>query len=135
MCSIIRSSRIQTRVSATPISDRNGQDGSRVGEVLPSERKVEVAIARRGFRCVQSSVLHESRHGSRRLQFQIGTDKTDLALEKYFLLNEKLRLQLRAEAFDVFNHPFFTNPDTGLGDSNFRSERTRRISRWRSTSF
>jgi hypothetical protein len=48
-----------------------------------------------------------------------GTDKTDLALEKYFLLNEKLRLQLRAEAFDVFNHPFFTNPDTGLGDSNF----------------
>ena len=48
-----------------------------------------------------------------------GTDRTDLALEKYFLLTEKFRMQLRAEAFDVFNHPFFTNPDTGLGDSNF----------------
>lgn len=48
-----------------------------------------------------------------------GTDRTDLALEKYFLINEKIRTELRIEAFDVFNHPFFTNPDTGLGDSNF----------------
>lgn len=48
-----------------------------------------------------------------------GTDKTDLALEKYFAVNERLRTEFRFEAFDVFNHPFFTNPDTGLGDSNF----------------
>jgi hypothetical protein len=48
-----------------------------------------------------------------------GTDKTDFALEKYFLFTEKLRAQFRIEAFDVFNHPVFTNPDTGLGDSNF----------------
>ena len=48
-----------------------------------------------------------------------GTDKTDLGLEKYFSINEKIRAELRIEAFDIFNHPFFTNPDTGLGDSNF----------------
>ncbi len=48
-----------------------------------------------------------------------GTDNTDLSLQKYFVLKERWKLQLRGDAFDIFNHPYFTNPDTGLGDSNF----------------
>lgn len=48
-----------------------------------------------------------------------GTDNTDLSLQKYFLVGERWKIQLRGDAFDVFNHPYFTNPDTGLGDSNF----------------
>jgi len=48
-----------------------------------------------------------------------GTDNTDLSLQKYFLLNERFKVQIRGDAFDVFNHPYFTNPDTGYGDSNF----------------
>jgi hypothetical protein len=48
-----------------------------------------------------------------------GTDNTDFSLQKYFTFSDKLKLQVRGEAFDVFNHPRFTNPDTGLGDTNF----------------
>jgi hypothetical protein len=48
-----------------------------------------------------------------------GTDRTDLSLEKTLELHERWRVQVRGDAFDVFNHPYFTNPDTGLGDSNF----------------
>ena len=48
-----------------------------------------------------------------------GTDNWDMALQKYFNFNDRIRLQLRIESFDVFNHPRFTNPDTGLGDASF----------------
>lgn len=48
-----------------------------------------------------------------------GTDQTDFSLQKFLTLREGLKLQMRIEAFDVFNHPFFTNPDTGYGDSTF----------------
>jgi hypothetical protein len=48
-----------------------------------------------------------------------GTDNWDMALQKYFVFNDLIKLQLRAEAFDAFNHPRFTNPDTGLGDASF----------------
>lgn len=48
-----------------------------------------------------------------------GTDNWDLALQKYFTFSDLLKLQVRGEAFDAFNHPRFTNPDTGLGDASF----------------
>lgn len=48
-----------------------------------------------------------------------GTDNTDFSLQKYFDVTERWRIQVRGDAFDIFNHPYFTNPDTGLGDSNF----------------
>ncbi|MEK7409225.1 MAG: carboxypeptidase regulatory-like domain-containing protein, partial [Acidobacteriota bacterium] len=38
-----------------------------------------------------------------------GVNKWDLALFKNFRLGEKLRLQFRAEFFNAFNHPSFTN--------------------------
>jgi Carboxypeptidase regulatory-like domain len=49
-----------------------------------------------------------------------GLRNVDLSLLKYFELTEKLRLQFRAEAFNVFNHPnygvpgfFLDNPNAG----------------------
>ena len=48
-----------------------------------------------------------------------GTDLTNFSLQKYFTITERWRVQVRGDAFDIFNHPYFTNPDTGLGDSNF----------------
>lgn len=39
----------------------------------------------------------------------------DLALRREFALGERVRLQFRAEAFNVLNHPNFTNPDPILG--------------------
>jgi hypothetical protein len=48
-----------------------------------------------------------------------GTDNWDLSMQKDFIIRDQLKLQLRGEAFDAFNHPRFTNPDTGLGDASF----------------
>jgi len=43
----------------------------------------------------------------------------DLALRREFGLTEKLRLQLRAEAFNLFNHPNFGTIQTSLTAANF----------------
>jgi hypothetical protein len=53
---------------------------------------------------------------------QPGAENMDMSLFKNFNLskrNEGIRLQFRAEAFNVFNHPQFQGPDTIVGDSNF----------------
>jgi len=50
-----------------------------------------------------------------------GTNNWDMSIQKYFNLTERFRLQFRGEFFNTFNHPRFTNPDTGLGDPAFGS--------------
>jgi hypothetical protein len=47
---------------------------------------------------------------------------SDLSIAKQFLLSnahEGIRLELRLEANNAFNHPVFGTPDTGVGDGNF----------------
>jgi hypothetical protein len=43
----------------------------------------------------------------------------DFSLFRNFALFHESQLQLRAESFNLFNHPNFANPDAGLEDSNF----------------
>ena len=45
--------------------------------------------------------------------------QVDLALRREFTLMESLKLQLRAEAFNVFNHPNFGTIQTNLNAANF----------------
>jgi hypothetical protein len=40
-----------------------------------------------------------------------GLTQVDLSISRKFPLPEKLNLQFRADAFNVFNHPNFTNPN------------------------
>ncbi len=47
-----------------------------------------------------------------------GTIKFDLALHKNFQVNEKVRVQLRAEAFNAFNSPIFDGPNLQVGNRN-----------------
>jgi hypothetical protein len=43
----------------------------------------------------------------------------NFALRKNFAVTERLRFQLRGEAFNVFNHPNWNNPDVTATDSAF----------------
>jgi hypothetical protein len=42
-----------------------------------------------------------------------------MALFKTFQLTERVQLGIGAQAYNVFNHPNFANPDNFLGDSTF----------------
>ncbi len=53
--------------------------------------------------------------------YQPGLINWDMALEKQIAIKEKLRLQLRLDAFNVFNHPNFTNLNTTI---NFNANGT-----------
>ncbi len=48
-----------------------------------------------------------------------GTVTFDAAAFRTFPIHESVNLQFRVDAFDVLNHPVFSNPDTSLTDSNF----------------
>jgi hypothetical protein len=48
-----------------------------------------------------------------------GYTSVNVSLYKTFPIVGRLNLQLRAEAFNVLNHPNFNNVDTGLGDGSF----------------
>lgn len=42
--------------------------------------------------------------------------QSDFGLHRNFGLTERLKMEFRAEMFNVFNHPNFANPDTGYTD-------------------
>jgi hypothetical protein len=48
-----------------------------------------------------------------------GYINTDLSGIKNIPIHEQLSVEFRAEAFNLFNHPQFSAPDTGLGDATF----------------
>ncbi len=49
----------------------------------------------------------------------VGMWQMDLAVRRDFLIHEKLKLQFRAEAFNVFNHPNFGTVNGFFGQSTF----------------
>ena len=46
-------------------------------------------------------------------------NNVDMGLRKNLKLTERFRLQVRADAFNAFNHPRFAAPDANPSDSNF----------------
>jgi carboxypeptidase family protein/TonB-dependent receptor-like protein len=48
-----------------------------------------------------------------------GFTQFDFSVIKNTQVNERLRIQFRAELFNIFNHPNFTNPDGDLLDATF----------------
>ena len=48
-----------------------------------------------------------------------GAFNTNLSLSKIFRVREKVDVELRADAFNLFNNVEFGNPDTNIGDPNF----------------
>ena len=62
-------------------------------------------------------------NGSGRNIFEApGYSNLDLGIQKLWRVTEAVRLQLRAEMFNAFNHPNFDNPrDASVGSPSFRS--------------
>jgi carboxypeptidase family protein/TonB-dependent receptor-like protein len=50
-----------------------------------------------------------------------GSVQADLALRRDFPISERVHLQFRTEAFNLFNHPSFGNIDNYLGDGPYNS--------------
>jgi len=48
-----------------------------------------------------------------------GGKTVDLSLFKNFALTERFKLEFRAEAFNLFNHPYFKNPAADITAGNF----------------
>jgi len=48
-----------------------------------------------------------------------GTVNVDFGAHKVFTLRENVKLQLRGEFFNAFNHAQLNNPDTSVPDSTF----------------
>jgi hypothetical protein len=48
-----------------------------------------------------------------------GYANLDFGLFRTFAIKEQLKMQFRAEALNLFNHPNFSNPDNGVTDGNF----------------
>jgi Carboxypeptidase regulatory-like domain/TonB dependent receptor len=48
-----------------------------------------------------------------------GVTQWDFAVHRDFPIFESLKLQFRAEMFNILNHPNFANPQAGLGYANF----------------
>jgi hypothetical protein len=48
-----------------------------------------------------------------------GLNNTDLALQRNFVIHERVKLQFRGEFFNAFNHPQFRNPNANASSSQF----------------
>jgi hypothetical protein len=48
-----------------------------------------------------------------------GAFNVSLTLSKHFVIREKYDMELRADAFNLFNTAQFSNPDTNIGDPSF----------------
>jgi hypothetical protein len=48
-----------------------------------------------------------------------GRTNLDLTLAKATAITERLNLEIRVDAFNIFNHTEFANPDTNIDDATF----------------
>lgn len=53
-----------------------------------------------------------------------GLTQVDLSIARRFVLHERLNLQFRADAFNVFNHPNFANPQAIIPDGPLQLQST-----------
>ena len=81
----------------------------------------EVALNQEATSVNPATLLNQFTYGSfgRNALRGPGAFNTNLSLSKIFKVGEKLDVELRGDAFNIFNRAEFSNPDTNIGDPNF----------------
>jgi len=89
--------------------------------VFPGGRRINAAAFRAPAQPRQGTLGHNALRG-------FGMSQFDFALRRQFSLGEQLSLQLKAEIFNLFNHPNFGNPVNTL-NSNLFGQSTQMLAR------
>jgi hypothetical protein len=118
---------ITTIESGRPFDVRIGQDIANTGHMpqrpdlvgTPTENCGEVLV-----NCISASAFRmpaQYTYGNtpRNMLRGPGVVTTDLALAKNFPIAGRTEFQLRVEAFNLFNHANFNNPNATFGTANF----------------
>jgi hypothetical protein len=121
---------------------QSGQYLTAVGETLIGDRRADYtgaeiglpASARSEDRWFNTDAFVEApdaRRGNARVGMIEGPhlQQWDVSLRKYFRLRGSVRLNLRADVFNVFNRVNFNNPATNVTDSNYGTISSAKIAR------
>jgi hypothetical protein len=93
--------------------------GYLIGDPNSGLRTVEAWMSRTAFRRLGGDRCGKFGNAGRNIARGPGLVNVDLSLLKDFRLNERARLQFRAEAFNVANHANFGLPISDLASPNF----------------
>lgn len=117
---VFDSTNVAAQGSHPPISGYSGGRPDLVGDPNAGPRTVEQWLPRSAFRRL-SPVADAGRFGNagRNIARGPGLANLDLSLLKTFAVTERLRLQFRAEVFNVANHANFAVPVSDLNSVNF----------------
>jgi len=122
---------IWTFQSGLPFTVSSGVDQSRsglgvdradlIGDPRLDTGRSKSALAAEYFNIAafRTNALGTFGNSSRNLLYGPGVINADMALMKLFSLHERARLELRAEAFNTFNHTNLGNPTTTLTSTAF----------------
>jgi hypothetical protein len=67
----------------------------------------------------KAPALYTRGNAGRNLMTGPGINNWDINLNKSFRIHEEMRVQIRAEFFNAFNHPSFNNPGATFGTPSF----------------
>jgi hypothetical protein len=108
-------------VLGTPILPGNAPGQSSCGEGAASIGGTATKPCLNAAAFLDTSMLAPSGFSTQRRNQYVGPHffDMDMALFKNFKLGERVQFGVGAQAYNVFNHPNFSNPDSTLSDSTF----------------
>ncbi len=98
--------------------------GNDLADVVKPPTYTSGDLGSRIFRWFDTSAFASARLGTfgnagRNIMRGPGTFNIDFSAHKVFTIRERLRLQYRAEFFNVLNHTLLNNPDSSVNNSTF----------------
>jgi hypothetical protein len=99
----------------------NADRADLVGDPHLSGGRPTAQLLRQYFNTAEFTVNKAGTFGNagRNILFGPGTENIDFGVIKTFRFRERYKIQFRAEAFNLFNHPNFNNPNANVSASTF----------------